>query len=178
MCKNSYKLGRIYCSVHNCVRAPGLGIKNNTLKISVVNVWDKVLNNHANMLILQTRAWKMAGKVSNRFWQILKTLQYVLGHGAFYALLGCLDCTRKSYMPPWRGKFGRPESTRLFGNIFILRLYYLSHFSWSKPGFSDFGNELLAKIVYRVHKVVINFLLNFHLKKPRRHVLMHNFETS
>ncbi len=48
----------------------------------------------------------------------------------FKAPLGSLDCTRKSYIPPCRGKFALSESTvSKFGKIFIFPLNYLIHFS-------------------------------------------------
>ncbi len=50
----------------------------------------------------------------------------------FQTPLGSLDCTRKSYIPPCRGKFALSESTvSKFGKIFIFPLYYLIRFSHS-----------------------------------------------
>ncbi len=47
-------------------------------------------------------------------------------HGAFYAFLGSLHCTRKSYTPPCRGKFALSESTvSKIGKKIIFPLYYL-----------------------------------------------------
>ncbi len=66
-------------------------------------------------------------------------------HGVFQAPLGSLDCTRKSYIPPCRGKFALSESTvSKFGKIFHAIL--LNSFQSLKAGFSEFKIELLPKL--------------------------------
>ncbi len=57
-------------------------------------------------------------------------LNNLLNTVLFKAPLSSLDCTRKSYIPPCRGKFTLSQSTVIkFGKIVIFPLYYLIHFS-------------------------------------------------
>ncbi len=104
----------------------------------------------------------------------------------FFSLLGSLDCTGKPYMPPCRGKFALPvcsTTVSKIGQNFNFPLYYLIQFSCWKPGFSEFGNKLLAKIAYKVQPhphtyKLLTFPKIFKFKKPRQHVIMHDFEIS
>ncbi len=68
---------------------------------------------------------------------------YLTSHGAFQALLGSLDCTRKSYIPPCRGKFALSESiVSKFGRTFIFQSFIsVTHF----VKFKNFYKKKLVK---------------------------------